>query len=194
MSAEGDTEGSTSDLSIDEILLLDSIDWEPVDFVCGVAMNLPTTRSDWTWSTGEVRNAWEGQREAVTRAARELTDDCRARGGHGVVGVRITIRLLEQGSQVYLQGTAVRPRGATSGGVTAPFASDLSARDFVLLDRAGYRPLGLAFGAAFIHVPGQGPGNHMALSVQTQNVELTTFTKALYQARELAMIRMQDAR
>jgi uncharacterized protein YbjQ (UPF0145 family) len=73
--------------------------------------------------------------------------------------------------------------------VQTPFVSDLSARDFTLLQRAGWMPVGLAFGAAFVYAPRRTAGT--ALRQQTQNVELTNFTEAMYSARESAMERMQ---
>ena len=70
-----------------------------------------------------------------------------------------------------------------------PFVSDLSARDFTLLLRAGWMPVGLAFGASFAYAPRRTAGAAMRQS--TQNVELTNFTQAMYSARESAMEKMQ---
>jgi uncharacterized protein YbjQ (UPF0145 family) len=70
-----------------------------------------------------------------------------------------------------------------------PFISDLSCRDFALLHQAGWDPIGLAFGASFVNVPRRSAVT--TLRQTTQNVELTNFTEALYQARESAMERMQ---
>jgi uncharacterized protein YbjQ (UPF0145 family) len=55
--------------------------------------------------------------------------------------------------------------------------------------RAGWMPVGLAFGAAFVYAPRRTAGT--ALRQQTQNIELTNFTEAMYSARESAMERMQ---
>ena len=70
-----------------------------------------------------------------------------------------------------------------------PFISDLSARDFTLLLRAGWMPVGLAFGASFAYAPRRTAG--IAMRQSTQNVELTNFTQAMYSARESAMEKMQ---
>jgi uncharacterized protein YbjQ (UPF0145 family) len=70
-----------------------------------------------------------------------------------------------------------------------PFVSDLSARDFTLLLRAGWEPVGLAFGASFVYSPRRTAGTAMRQS--TQNVELTNYTEAMYSARESAMEKMQ---
>jgi uncharacterized protein YbjQ (UPF0145 family) len=72
-----------------------------------------------------------------------------------------------------------------------PFVSDLSARDFTLLLRAGWIPVGLAFGASFVYAPRRTAGAAMRQS--TQNVELTNYTEAMYSAREAAMENMQHS-
>jgi uncharacterized protein YbjQ (UPF0145 family) len=72
-----------------------------------------------------------------------------------------------------------------------PFVSDLSARDFTLLERAGWMPVGLAFGASFVYAPRRTAG--AAMKQSTQNVELTNYTEAMYSARESAMERMQQS-
>jgi uncharacterized protein YbjQ (UPF0145 family) len=72
-----------------------------------------------------------------------------------------------------------------------PFVSDLSARDFTLLLRAGWMPVGLAFGACFVYSPRRSAGAAMRQS--TQNVELTNYTEAMYSARESAMEKMQQS-
>jgi uncharacterized protein YbjQ (UPF0145 family) len=69
------------------------------------------------------------------------------------------------------------------------FASDLSGRDFTLLMIAGWEPMGLATGASFVFAPRRSVTS--TLQQQTQNVELTNFTEAMYSAREAAMERMQ---
>jgi len=72
-----------------------------------------------------------------------------------------------------------------------PFVSDLSARDFTLLLRAGWMPVGLAFGACFVYSPRRTA--RAAMKQTTQNVELTNYTEAMYSARESAMEKMQKS-
>src|SRR5919198_1419987 len=69
------------------------------------------------------------------------------------------------------------------------FTSGLSGNDFWTLIKAGYRPLSLVMGSCVYHVAHQRLGswfNNLA-----RNVEMANFTEAIYQARELAMGRMQ---
>ena len=70
-----------------------------------------------------------------------------------------------------------------------PFTSDLSGQDFWTLFRTGYRPVGMVMGSCVYHVARQGP--LATLGQVGRNVELQNFTQALYDARELAMTRMQ---
>ena len=94
-------------------------------------------------------------------------------------------------------GTAVKAEpGAGGGGVTnwrnnknQPFTSDLSGQDFWTLIRAGYAPLGMVMGSCVYHVAHQRLGGKIGNI--GQNVEIEQFTQALYDARELAMSRMQ---
>ncbi|MBY0546804.1 MAG: heavy metal-binding domain-containing protein, partial [Candidatus Obscuribacterales bacterium] len=56
--------------------------------------------------------------------------------------------------------------------------------------RAGYRPVGMVMGNCVYHVAHQTFGQWF--KNVGQNVEMTNFTQALYDARELAMERMQN--
>jgi uncharacterized protein YbjQ (UPF0145 family) len=177
----------TSDLTIDEVLLLHTLSWEPVDMVCGAAVfSIP--QGSWTWSTGEITAASQAHGSAVDAAAQRIRQECRQAGGHGVIGVDIEVTVESHHVTAVLVGTAVRPTGSV-GLRGEPFVSDLSTRDFALLQTAGWEPVGLAFGASFVHVPRRSAGQ--TLKQQSQNVELVNFTAALYDARESAMERMQ---
>lgn len=180
-------QGVTSDLSIDEVLLLHAIGWEPVDLVCGASV-FSVPQGVWTWSTGEITAASQAHGAAVAGAAERIERECTGVGGHGVIGVKADFTVTAHHIDAVLVGTAVRPSGAGGRGAL-PFVSDLSTRDFVLLHTAGWEPKGLAFGASFVHVPRRSAGQTIAQ--KGQNVELVNFTTALYDARESAMERMQ---
>ena len=64
------------------------------------------------------------------------------------------------------------------------FTSDLSVNEFLLVKEAGFHPLGFVMGSSIYHIGIQN-------SKWGQNMELTTLTQAMYNARELAMSRMQ---
>ena len=65
------------------------------------------------------------------------------------------------------------------------FTSDLTVNEFLLIQEAGFEPLGLVVGSSIYHI-----------GLQTrswkQNQELDVLTQAMYHARELAMTRMEE--
>ena len=179
--------GATSDLTIDETLLLHSIGWEPCDLVSGAAVSAlyPGTLS--TLRIGSNPDAaTAGYTAAIASAVSRIEAECKQHRGVGVVGVEIDARVNHHTIEVVLTGTAVRP---TDHERSWSFVSDLDARDFVLLHQAGWQPVGLAFGASFVQVPRRSAGQ--ALRQSTANVELANMTTALYDAREEGMERMQ---
>jgi len=177
----------TSDLSIDEALLLHSVGWEPVELVCGVSLiSIPSVV--WSWGQGEIEAASAAQGTAFEGAVRRIADECARAGGHGVVGVHAEVVVERHHADVELVGTAVRPVGAPARGDV--FVSDLSGRDFALLHQAGWAPVGLAHGASFVYAPRRSATT--SLKQTRENVELSNFTEAMYSARELAMERMQQ--
>jgi len=187
--------GITSDLSVDEALLLHAAGWEPLDLVCGVAVvSVPV--GVWNWGRGAISLASDAHDQAVDQAAAQLRGECSKVHGHGVVGVRVEVSVRTHHIDVELVGTAVRPIGGkdargTDAAQAMPFVSDLSARDFTLLQRAGWMPVGLAFGASFVYAPRRTAGT--AMKQTRQNVELTNYTEAMYSARESAMEKMQHS-
>ena len=85
-------------------------------------------------------------------------------------------------------GTAVQGTGARPG-ASHPFATTLSARDFHLLVRAGYHPVGIAIGVSVVGFAARSASQSLGLA--RDNVELSDQTTALYSAREKAMEMME---
>ena len=86
-------------------------------------------------------------------------------------------------------GTAVKHRGGESfkNKRGKPFQSDLSGQEFWTLIRAGYRPVGFVMGNCVYYVP------PWLLQAKAQwSGELSECTHALYDARELAIERLQN--
>jgi uncharacterized protein YbjQ (UPF0145 family) len=90
-------------------------------------------------------------------------------------------------------GTAIRARSEEGRRFRKPngrpFTSDLSGQEFWTLLRTGCRPVELAMGNCVYHVGRRG--FRQALSQIGRNVEMPNYTQALYDARELALERMQ---
>jgi uncharacterized protein YbjQ (UPF0145 family) len=72
--------------------------------------------------------------------------------------------------------------GSQAGGV---FTSDLSVSEYALLGEAGFEPLGFVVGSSIYHVG-------LQIARWNQNTELQVLTQCMYNARELAMARMQS--
>jgi uncharacterized protein YbjQ (UPF0145 family) len=180
----------TSDLSIDEEFALHSIGWEPIQLVCGVSLySIPM--GVWNWGQGEITQASTAYARAFAAATDRIHQECTKVGGRGVVGVRVESVVHRHHVDVVLVGTAVRQVGSKGLSADALFVSDLSGRDFALLEASGWAPLGLAVGASFVNAPRRSAS--VAIKQKSQNVELTNFTEAMYSARESAMERMQHA-
>ena len=79
------------------------------------------------------------------------------------------------------------------GGKRGLFTSDLSTNEFLLIKEAGFDPVGMVVGSSIYHVGYQPQymtgGFGMGYSYQEQ--ELSVLTQAKYNARELAMSRME---
>ena len=185
----------TSDLSVDEFVLVKAAGFEPVGFVVGSSIyHIGFQQAMWNQSQelGVLTQAMYHARELAMTRMEEEADQL---GADGIVGVRLDIGRYEWGADLaefIAVGTAVKHRGgelhrAPNG---RPFTSDLSGQDFATLLRAGYRPVGLVMGNCVYHVGRQG----MLASLKQvgRNVEMPNYTQALYEARELAMERMQN--
>ena len=184
----------TSDLSVNEFLLVKQAGFEPLGLVLGSSIyHIGFQQASWNQNQemGVLTQAMYHARELAMTRMEEEADQL---GADGIVGVRLEIGRYEWGADLaefIAVGTAVKHREgelhrAPNG---RPFTSDLNGQDFATLLRAGYRPAGLVMGNCVYHVARQG----MLASLRQlgRNIEMPNFTQALYQARELAMERMQ---
>jgi uncharacterized protein YbjQ (UPF0145 family) len=117
-------------------------------------------------------------------------------GADGTVGVELRMQAYVWGQDVLefiATGTAVKATGSSSGAHRAPdgraFTSDLSVQDFFRLLAAGAVPVAFVLGTCVYHIAHQSA--FQALRQTGQNQEMTTFTQGIYEARELALTRMQ---
>src|SRR6202012_3171908 len=184
----------TSDLSVHEFLLVKEAGFEPLGLVLGSSIyHIGFQQASWNQNQ-ELNVLTQAMYHARQLAMTRMEEEADQLGADGVVGVRLTIGRYDWGADLaefIAVGTAVKHAGGelhrAPGG--RPFTSDLSGQDFSTLLRAGYRPVGLVMGNCVYHVARQG----MMASLRQvgRNLEMTNFTQALYEARELAMGRMQ---
>lgn len=88
-----------------------------------------------------VKTMYEARRTAINR----MVEECSVLGGHGVVGVQLTIGSFPSGGLEFKAiGTAIRAPGAMP--LRRPFTSDLTGQDFAKLIRKGWVPAGLVLG------------------------------------------------
>lgn len=190
----------TSDLSVNEFLLVREAGFRPIGLVLGSSI----------YHVGIQLGRWGKNQELTTLSqamyhARELAmtrmeAEAAQLGADGIVGVRLSVEAREFGSDIaefIAVGTAVKADEPAPGGNGGswrnlkgqPFTSDLNGQDFWTLIRAGYAPLGMVMGTCVYHIAHQRMGQ--MFSNLGKNVEIEQFTQALYDARELAMERMQ---
>ena len=185
----------TSDLSVDEFLLVEHAGFEALGLVLGSCIY--HVGFQWQkWSVSQelpiLTHAMYSARElAMTR----MEEEADILGADGIVGVRLVFKqyAMDEGVlEFQAVGTAIRHRekaGSMRTKDNRPFTSDLSGQDLWKLVRGGYRPVSLAMSACVYHIA------HMsfmqALKQVGRNQEMTIYTEATYAARELALERMQ---
>jgi uncharacterized protein YbjQ (UPF0145 family) len=184
----------TSDLSVNEYLLVEDAGFEPLGLVMGSSIyNIGYQRRAWTRSH-ELTVLSEALYHARELAMTRMEEEADELGADGVVGVRLEVSGFDVGRRIaefIAIGTAIRHRGGdshrTAGG--RPFTSDLSGQDFWTLLRTGARPVGLVMGSCAYVIARRSPAATMWQALR--NFELPAYTQALYDARENAMARMQ---
>jgi uncharacterized protein YbjQ (UPF0145 family) len=188
----------TSDLSVNEFLLVREAGFRPLGLVLGSSIyhvGIQTRKWSANQELEKLSQAMYHARElAMTRMEAEAND----LGADGIVGVRLEIEFKEFGhnlAEFIAIGTAVHGEQPPATGGTwrnnkgIPFTSDLSGQDFWTLIQSGYAPLGMVMGSCVYHVAHRGALR--TIGTFGVNTEVETFTQALYDARELAMTRMQ---
>jgi len=201
-----------SALTTDEFAAIRSIGFEPVGQVLGAAVynigytggygcpgvyafgtfaqpaRTPTQVSGQSgnWGFGPLtQTMYAARRTAIGR----MTAECQALGGHGVVGVRLTIGGFPAGGLEFKAiGTAVRGPGVPP--LRHPFSSDLSGQDFAKLIMAGWVPAGLALGISI-------GARHDDWATRSQtfwgagNTEVSGYTELVNHTRHDARLQLQ---
>jgi uncharacterized protein YbjQ (UPF0145 family) len=185
----------TSDLSVAEYVLLGEAGFEPLGFVVGSSIyhvGLQVGRWSQNQELQVLTQAMYSARELAMSRMRAEADHL---GADGIVGVELRMQMYAWGQEVLefvATGTAVRALAGT-GAHRAPdgraFTSDLSAQDFFRLLAAGAVPVAFVLGTCVYHIAHQSV--MQTLRQAGQNQEMVQFTQGVYEARELALARMQ---
>lgn len=186
---------ATSDLSVDELVCLEQLGYDPLGLVLGSSIyhigwqRIRTNKNEELQIISKAM--YDARRQAITR----MEQEAHVLGADGIVGVHMAITRRDWGPDLLeflFLGTAIRGRNEGEGGRPAhgwPFSSDLSGQDFWKLRMAGFKPVRLVIGSCVYHVSVQSLGQWFReLGGSTEHVPLTLGT---YAARELAMARME---
>src|ERR1041385_5305608 len=185
----------TSDLSVSEYVLLGEAGFEPLGFVVGSSIyhvGLQTGRWNQNQELQLLTQAMYNARELAMARMRAEADHLNA---DGIVGVQLRMQMYAWGQsclEFVATGTAVRHltgQGAHRAPDGRAFTSDLSAQDFFRLLAAGAVPVAFVLGTCVYHIAHQGI--MQSLRQLGQNQEMPQFTQGVYEARELALVRMQ---
>src|SRR6202451_326476 len=185
----------TSDFTVNEFLLVRKAGFEPVGLCVGTCVyHVGIQYGNWS-KNQEMDVLSKAMYHARELAMSRMRAEATAMGADGIVGVKLTIKRLEWDEHllefIAIGTGVVHSEGhkgfrAHDGG---PFTSDLSGQDFWSLLHSGYRPVEMVMGSCVYHVAHRGVFSAMARA--GQNVELENFTSAMYEAREIAIERMQ---
>jgi uncharacterized protein YbjQ (UPF0145 family) len=184
----------TSDLSVNEFVLTTQTGFQPLGMVMGTSIyHVGTQASRWTVSQ-ELTVLSQAMYSCRELALGRMEAEADALGADGVIGVKIrplNYPFLEDILEFVCVGTAVKATNGNNYRTPAgrPFSSHLSGQDFWTLWQHGWVPRSLVLGTCVYHIA------HLSfrqmLAQAGQNMEMQAFTQAAYDARELAMTRMQ---
>jgi uncharacterized protein YbjQ (UPF0145 family) len=185
----------TSDLSVSEYVLLGEAGFEPLGFVLGSSIYHIGIQVGRWGQNQELQVLTQAMYNARELAMARMRAEGDLLGADGIVGVQLRMQRYVWGQDVLeflATGTAVRALGG-SGAHRAPdgraFTSDLSAQDFFRLLAGGAVPVAFVLGTCVYHIAHQSA--FQALRQTGQNQEMLKFTQGIYEARELALARMQ---
>jgi uncharacterized protein YbjQ (UPF0145 family) len=197
----------TSDLSVGEFLLVKETGFRPLTQVmgsCFYSVGWQSTPFGYGYGTGyagwgasgtfELDVQSEAWNEARRLALGRLAQEAELAGADAVLGVEITRGRYDWAKgliEFAAVGTAVVSERWELG--EEVFLSSLSGQEFASLVRSGWLPVGICAGSTVAYVVGGGQ-TMQALSgygARWQNQELTELTRGLYDARQLAMRRVE---
>ena len=192
---ESPSRAFTSDLSIDEFLLLENLGFEPVEFVMGTSVYHIGWSAQSRMESRELTVLTSAMYQARENAMGRIQAEADAIHADGVVGVRLEWRahgLSTEHIEFIAVGTSVRyspEPGRFRRRDGRAFTSHLSGQELYKLASAGYAPVAFVLGNCVYHVAQQG--FMQTLRQAGRNVKMPQWTQAYYESRETAMNRMR---
>jgi len=185
----------SSDLSTKEFSLTRTLGYQPLSQVMGSSIFQVGWQYTRTYSINpseqELTTVSQAHQRAALLALGRLEQEAALLKAHGVIGVRLTTRDYEWGTNMLeftAIGTAIKLPNTPLP--QRPFLSDLSGQEFWTLLQAGYYPVGLVTGYCSYCVSSGWDLNQRLRSWYNQ--EISEYTQALYDARGLAMSRAES--
>ncbi len=183
----------TSDLTVNEFLAVRECGFEPVQQVMGSSVyqiawagQCMAAGSYGSFATTPMDAYAQAMSQARSLALGRMLKETSGVGGHGVVGVHLTWRYIDQAHglmEFTAIGTAIRRRGAQP--LSRPFLSSLSGQQFAKIFRNGYIPCGLVIGISAYQIhPGWGSRYQQQ---SWNNQEMGQYTDAVTAARHAAV-------
>src|SRR3569833_811029 len=180
----------TSDLSVNEFLLVREAGFRPLGLVLGSSIyHVGFQMGRWSRNQ-ELETLLQAMYHARELAMTRMEAEADVLGADGIVAVRLDIEFKEFGSDLaefIAVWTAVKADEAHAGtpdgfswhnNQAKPFTSDLSGQDFWTLLQAGYAPLGMVMGNCVYHIAHQR--FWQAIGNTGQNVEILLFSVVLF--------------
>jgi uncharacterized protein YbjQ (UPF0145 family) len=191
--------GSTfsADMTDGELLWTHKCGFAPLGVVLGNSVyHIGMQLKRWSQNQ-EVEVLTQAMQNARDLATTRMLDEAQQLGADGVLVVEFKVNRWAWETDlidVTVAGTAVRYSGEVPLHPTAtgrPFTTSHGGSMLWKLLSTGYQPMGLVFGNTVFHIAHQGINS--TVSRIGRNVEMTNYTQAVYDARELAMTRMHAA-
>ena len=181
----------TSNLSVNEFLLAKESGFEPLGLVMGSSIYHVGRITHKLFQSHEIKRISQARYQARELAMARMQKEAAMLNADGIIGVRLHVKGHDWGSHLsefVAFGTAIRSTRENSypiiDDLSKPFTSDLSGQDFWTLLQAGYFPIDLVMGNCVYYV-------NRKIVFESQYIEMSNYTQALYNARSLAMERMQ---
>jgi uncharacterized protein YbjQ (UPF0145 family) len=184
----------TSDLSVNEFVLTTQTGFRPLGLVMGSCVyHIGFQAARWNTSQ-ELPVLTQALYNARELAMARMEAEADALGADGVIGVRlrpVSFAFSADVMEFIAVGTAIKAEGEQSFRTPAgrPFSSHLSGQDFWTLWQHGWVPRAMVMGTCVYHVAHLS--FRQALQQFGQNAEMASYSQAVYDAREIAMSRMQ---